>query len=152
MQPLITIPAKYKFVDNNLWRQDDEELGGEFVETPNAFWNFIRNMNWDEFACRKQTSILNLRQYTPTQRDVFIHHYTRLLRGFVLARCDLVGDIDECVMIGSHFLALGQDHFTNAMNDDDLIRNVHNADAYGNFNGSLPVDWRYTHVNIRAAT
>jgi hypothetical protein len=152
MQALVKIPEKYRFIDNNSWNPEDENeerLGNEFVETPNGFWNFIRNMGWDEFACKKQTSILNIRQYSQAQRDIFIKHYGRLLRTFVIARSAVVPDIDECIMIGSHFMALGQDHFTNAMNDDDLVRNVHNAEAYGNFNGSLPPDWRYIHVHRR---
>lgn len=146
-----TVPAKFKFITNEYWNpaDNDEQTEDGHIETPDHFWQAIRNFGWDEFRCGKSTHVLGGRLNTKLQRDMFIKYYNRHMREFMAARARIVPDRDECLMIGSHFIALGKDHFTNAMNDDELIKNVHTAAAYGDFNGSLPQEYRYVHVPMR---
>ncbi|QJX71324.1 hypothetical protein F-S17_0060 [Faustovirus] len=145
------IPAKFKFIDNGVWNPEDanDDENDAFVQIPNSFWVFVRGMNWDEFTSKKATAILNIGRYSQLQRDTFVKFYSRLMRSFMAAYATIIPDHDERVMLGSHFIALGHDHFNNAMNDEELVKNIHTAETYGNFNGSLPNEMRYIHIHMR---
>jgi hypothetical protein len=144
---VVKIPEKFHIVSNDNWNREEEDMDPEHDDVPVIFWRFVKNLNWDEFMCGQKTNHLNMPRNTLAHtRDIFMKHYGKLIRNFIAARGDLIPDVGKCIMLASHFIALGNEHYVQALNDDELVNNVYSADLYGDFNGSLPDDWRYTHI------
>ncbi|QJX70821.1 hypothetical protein F-liban_52 [Faustovirus] len=143
---VVKIPEKFGIATNDRWYREDEELEQEYADTPQIFWNFIRNMGWDEFNYGGKTNRINIPRHNNLQKDVFLKNYGKLIRNFINTRSELVPEIGKCIMLASHFIALGHEQYNTAMNDDEVVKNVFTADLYGDFNGSLPDDWRYIHI------